>query len=51
MNNDKTQEVEIGASMSVRWEGKYGSKWAISFEILGFFYNNDKMGETSKLLK
>ena len=51
INNDKTKVVKIGASRdsNIPWQGKFGFKWAETFEILGIHYNMKRFNEITEL--
>ena len=51
INKDKTNVVKIGASRvrSIPWQGKFGFKWATTFEILGIYYDINHMNEITEI--
>ena len=51
INNEKTNVVKIGASrgISIPWQGKFGFKWSTTFEILGIYYDVNRMNEITDL--
>ena len=34
---------------NIPWQGKFGFKWATTFEILGIYFDINRMGEITKL--
>ena len=51
INKEKTHVVKIGASRgsSIPWQGKFGFKWSTTFEILGIYYDVNRMNEITDL--
>ena len=51
INKDKTNVVKIGATRgrSIPWQGKFGLKWATTFEILGIHYDVNHMNEITEI--
>ena len=51
INKEKTHVVKIGASRgsSIPWQGKFGFKWSTTFEILGIYYDVNRMSEITDL--
>ena len=51
INIEKTRVVKIGASRgsSIPWQGKFGFKWSTTFEILGIYYDVNRMNEITDL--
>ena len=48
---DKTNVVKLGATRgrSIPWQGKFGFKWATTFEILGIHYDINHMNEITEI--
>ena len=51
INKDKTNVVKLGATRgrSIPWQGKFGFKWATTFEILGIHYDINHMNEITEI--
>ena len=51
IDKDKTNVVKLGATRGRRipWQGKFGFKWATTFEILGIHYDINHMNEITEI--
>ena len=50
INKDKNNVVKIGASRGriISWQGKFGFKWATTFDDLGIHYDVNHMNEITR---
>ena len=51
INKDKTNVVKLGATRgrSIPWQGKFGFRWATTFEILGIHYDTNHMNDITEI--